>query len=222
MTRVLKFAKIDCMKVWRFFYILLFPVVAMIGEAYQLRVSAIFSVVYFLFTSIVLAALPFRLENTEESGFLQLLPARPGEQVMGHFLFGLILNLGGFALGMLCAFVVRAINPAASVFSSEEMRIAGLYPALLGVALIFTGIEALLMTALRFHSVHAAQLVRILPAFVFLFGINRVINESTAKLADTLRTLSGVGGLAALGVCLLAFAVLAWISGRISARRGQS
>ena len=222
MTHALKFTRIDLMKVWRFFYILVFPIIAVIGEASKLRVSAIFSVIYCLFTSIVLAAMPFKLESPAESGFLQLLPARPGEQVLGHFLFGLFMNLAGFALGMLCAFIPRLINPAAAAFSLENMRITGFYPAMLGIALVFTGAQALVMTAIRFRGVHADQLMRMLPAFVFLFGVNRLAIEGTTDLASALRALSGTGGLTALGACLLAFAALAWISRCISAARGQS
>lgn len=222
MTRALKFARIDLMKVWRFFYVLVFPIIAVFAEAGKLKVSAIFSVVYCLFTGIVLSAMPFRLESTTESGFLQLLPAKPGEQVLGHFLFGLFLNLAGFALGIVCAFLPRIVNPAAAVFGLEGMRITGFYPAMLGIALIFTGAQALVMTAMRFHSVHAAQLMRMLPAFVFLFGVNRVAIEGTTDIAATLRALSGAGGLAALGICLLVFAALAWISRCISVARGQS
>lgn len=222
MTRVLKFAKIDLLKVWRFFYVLLLPVVAVLIEAKKLQVSALFSVSYCLFTSIVLAAMPFRLERAEESGFLQLLPARPGEQVLGHFLFGFMVNLAGFALGLLCAMLARAVNPSVALFSAEGTPITGFYPVLLGVSLVFTGVEALLMTALRFRSMHAAQLMRVLPAFVFLFGLDRLAIDSTTEFAVALRALSGPGGLAALGACLLAFAALAIISSRISAARGQS
>lgn len=220
--RVLKFTKIDAIKVWRFLYILLFPVIAVFANAREPDGSAVFGVIYCLFVGIVLAAMPFRLESPEESGFLQLLPAKPGEQVLGHFLFGLLNNLAGFALGLLCTFIAHAINPAARLFTLEGMPVTGLYPVLLGVALVFTGAEALLMTTFRFHNLHADQLLRILPAFVFLFGMNSLATNGDAPGRDALLFLSGAGGYAALGVCLAIFLALALLAAGISRKRGQS
>ncbi len=225
MTRALKFAKVDFLKVWRFFYILLFPVFAVLMEARDPRSPAIASVFYCLFASIVLAAIPFKLESVAESGFLQLLPARPGELVLGHFLFGFVTNLAGFALGLLCTLLAHAIHPAAALFTLGGRTIAGFYPALLGVALVFTGAEALMMTVMRFRSVHADQLMRTLPGMVFLIGIHRLATDSPAGASGVIGSfsgLSGLGGLAVLGVCLLAFAALSCIAGRISVARGQS
>lgn len=76
------------------------------------------------------------------------------------------------------------------------------------------------MTVMRFHSVQVDQLMRTLPGFVFLIGIHRFA-ENTPDITGALTAISGIGGLAALGACLLAFAALAWIGNRISAARGQ-
>ena len=221
MVRAVKFAKIDFIKLWPFSYMLLFPIIAtMIGnrEPGALAISGVF---YCLFASIILAAMPFKVEHAAESGFLQLLPAKPGEQVLGHFLCGLVANLAGFTLGMLCAFASHACNPAAALFMLEGRSIAGLYPALLGLSLVFTGAQALMMTVLRYHSVHIDNLMRTVPGFIFLIGIHRFA-ESTPDIAGMILGLSGIGGLVALVLGVLVFAVLACIGRGISASRGQS
>ncbi|MBR1820087.1 MAG: ABC-2 transporter permease [Clostridia bacterium] len=222
MMRVLKFARVDLIKTWKFFYILFFPMLTVLLLARDPKLPAMFGVAYCLFVSIVLAAMPFNTEDRSESGFLQLLPAKPGEQILGHFLFGLGANLAGFALGLISAAVAHAIVPSAALFSIDGAAVTGFYPALLGVALLITGLEALLLTVFRFQSVHAQQLMRIAPAFVFFFAMNSLAVDSGAAGRNMLLALGGGAGFAALAACLLAFLALAGIAAGISRAREQS
>lgn len=220
--RVLKFTKVDLIKTRKFYYILLFPMLTVFLLARDPKMPAMFGVAYCLFVSIVVAALPFNTEAQNESGFLQLLPAKPGEQILGHFTFGLCANLVGFVLGIISAMVAHAIVPGASLFSLNGASIEGFYPLLLGIALLFTGLESLLMTLFRFQNIHAAQLMRTVPAFIFFFGMNSLATNGDAPGRDALLFLSGAGGYAALGVCLATFLALALLAAGISRKRGQS
>ena len=215
--RVLKFAHLDYLKTSRLNYmLLLFPILAAVMLLASADGSALFAVGYCLFAGIVLAAFPYNLTSESERGFLQMLPAKPGEAVLGHFLYGLCMVLAAFAVGMVAVVICHFVQPSLEILRVDGADISGLYPALIGVALLFTGLQSLLMTALRLENIHLAQILRIVPAFVFFFGFNKGL--------DMTETMPGFGigpGLAALGVCLAVYGVLALISRVISVRREE-
>ena len=215
--RVLKFAHVDYIKTCRFNYLLLlFPCLAIAMLLASANGSALFSVGYCLFGGIVLAAFPYNMTSEAERGFLQMLPARPGEDVLGHYLFGAGVVLVSFVVGILAVLICHWIRPALEVFRADGADISGLYPAVLGAALLFTGIQDLLMTVLRFENIHLAQLLRIVPAFIFFFGFNSGLDHAES-MPDF-----GLGpGAIVLVICLAFFAILAFASRAIVIRRGD-
>ncbi len=215
--RILKFAHLDYLKTSRMNnMLLLFPILAAVVLLASADGSALFAVGYCLFAGIVLAAFPYNLTSESERGFLQMLPARPGEAVLGHFLYGLCMVLVSFAVGMLAVVICHLVRPALTILRVDGTDVSGLYLALIGVALLFTGLQSLLMTALRLENIHLAQIIRIVPAFVFFFGFNKGL-DMTEAMPDF-----GIGpGLAALGACLGIYGLLALISRAITIRRGE-
>ena len=215
--RVLKFAYVDYVKTSRYNYLLLmFPLIALAMLLASESASAPFGVAYCLFAGIVLAAFPYNMTSESERGFLQMLPAKPGEAVLGHYLFGLLMILAAFLSGVAAILIARLISPDMGLLRIGERDISGAYPALLGASLLFAGVQDLLLTALRLENAHLAHLLRIVPAFVFFFGVNAGI-DSVKEMPD----LTIGPGLAVLGICLALYVLLAVISRAVSVRRGD-
>ena len=211
MTRVLKFMKVDLRRIRRFLWIALFPVIAVVVMATDGEVSPMFGLVYCLFCAIFVSGMPYNIEKPEEMGFLQMLPARPGEQIYGHYLFGFLAVLAAVVVGLLCGLGVSA------VFSRS---LSGVDPnlclALIGGALLLVGLEYLLLTVFRFNSMQAMQLLRTVPPLVFFFVIARLSKSFSFEIE-----LPRLNGAVILIVCAAGYALLAAISGRVAGARGQ-
>ncbi len=215
--RILKFAHVDYLKTRRLNYLLLiFPLLAVAFLVTSVDSRALFAVAYCLFAGIILAAFPFSVSSNAERGFLQMLPSKPGEPILGHYLYGFFMILVSFLVGIAAVLIARIIHPELEILRLGGADVTGIYLLLPGIALLFTGVEALLLTALRFENAHIASLLRIIPAFVFFYGFN-----SGAKNVQGLPD-CGVGeGLAAAGICIGIFLILALVSRAISVRRGE-
>jgi len=216
--RMLKFARVDYMKCRRFgFILILFPALSAIMMIVEPDSPVLFSITYCLFAGIILSSFPFNMESREERGFVQMLPARPGELVWGHYAFGLLVLLATFLLGIASLMIARIFVPSIRLFSMDGEDLRPLYPAVLGIAVVFVGLQNLLFTVLRFENAHLAQIFRIVPAFVFFFGMSNGYKESMS-FPDLLNGLPGVGILA---VCFAVFLLLGCVSSFISIRKWE-
>ena len=215
--RILKFAKVDYLKTARYNYLLLgFPLLAVFILVTSMDSQALFAMAYCLFAGIILAAFPINISSETERGFLQMLPSKPGELILGHYLYGFLMILAAFLTGVLALAAAKLLHPVLQILRIGGVDVSGVYPVMLGIALVFTGLEDLLLTALRFENAHLTQLLRIVPAFIFFFGFNSA-SHKVMELPD----FSTMTGLAALGVCLLLYAVFALAGRAISIRRGE-
>lgn len=164
-----KYMKIDFLKVRRFLWMLLVPFFALFFVIGKPDVSMVFSIGYGMFIGMLFCEFPFNSEQEQEVGFLKMLPSRNGDDIRGHFLFGLVILPLYFALGFLVAGIGKLINPEISVFSWNGQNICGIYLAMFGVSFAMTGIEYLLFTIFRYSSAQMLQILRVVPALVFFF-----------------------------------------------------
>lgn len=218
--RILKFLHTDFLKVRHSIWALALALISAILLIRNPEYPALFAVAYGVFVSMVFASFPYNAEQEAERGFLQMLPAKPGEQIWGHYLFGLLTVVSGLLLGLFSVLIARAVVPAVSWLTREELL--GFCPILLGLSLLMVGLEDLLLTVFRFDNLRVTQLFRIVPAFIFFFFASS-ITDSLPDAADGSFLLNlGNQGLCILALCALLFWLTGYISARISAARGQS
>lgn len=219
MRRVWNFAVVDFLKVRRFAFVILFPALGAVLMIMDPSASGLFAVMYSLFGGIILSSFPYNMESEDEKGFLQMLPSRPGELVLGHFLFAALTVTVFFVLGLAAILVAHWFVPALDIRTLDGMDISGVYLMLLGVGLVVAGIQNLLMTVFRFENVHLMQLMRIVPAFVFFFALNSA-GDALAEQEGGLQrmALAGGAGWIVLLLCLVVFVLLALAAAAISRR----
>ncbi len=216
--RILKYALVDCLKCRRMgFLMILFPVLAVVMVTMSSKMPTLLAVSYCLFAGIIFSTYAFSMESRDERGFLQMLPSRPGEIILGHFLFGLLSAVLFFLLGLAALCVSKLLIPRMEVFTVQGVSIAGLYPALLAAAIVFVGAQDVMLTFLRYEKAVLLQLIRIVPAFVFFYLFNAEMDNNKGMYGP-FGLLPGLGILAA---SLAVFVVLAFVSRTIAVRRGE-
>ena len=218
--RILKFVHVDFLKVRSSLWILLLCLLGVVFLIYSPEISPLFAVGYGIFIAMVFATFPYNAENVEETGFLQMLPAKPGEQVAGHFVFSAAVVLLGFVLGFLAALLARALVPAVQPLTSRELT--GFCLIMIAVSLVFVGAEDLMLTVFRFNSMRVSQFLRIIPAFLFFFAFNALPDSLPAAADGSMLLFISAQGPVVLLFGLLLFLLCALISVRIAARRAQS
>ncbi len=216
--RVLKFLKIDCLKMKSLWIALFFPLLSIFILITSDVPNLLFAAGYCLFAGIIYATFPFTGENPQENGFLMMLPSKPGEDILGHFLFGFLAVTAALFLGLFSIFVSGLIN---SNVRNTPLP-TGFILVLYGAAVIFVGLEELLLTVFRYESIRAVQLIRIVPAFVYFFAANAVMDRLQAQQtpsfagAGTLPVSVGAGFFAA---ALVVYIILTMIAVRIVLKR---
>ena len=215
--RIYNYFLTDCYKIKRYGFLAIFPVLAIVMTVWDGDADPVFAFAYCLFAGIFVAVLPFNSELKSESGFLQMLPSKPGEPILGHFLFGyaaiLIAALGGI-LSILISHLIRPEIPVPFIGSKS---LTGMCIMLTGIAFLFAAIEELVCTMFRFESVQMTGFVRLLPAFVFFFGANRVTDMPAAS-GGLPAGILGISLIVFLG-CTLIYAGIAFAASRIQAGR---
>jgi hypothetical protein len=211
--RILKFAKTDLLQIKRMIWALLFPVYALIillttDEGFTLPAFS-----YCLFAAIILCTVPLSGKSASETGFLDLLPGKKGEQTKGHFLFALLLLLLFGVLALAAIAIAHLIRPTI-VFDS-----AALYLSLTGVALLFAAVEILILSLFHSDNTRAIAILRMAPAFLFWFGgmmLKDLIPDIVTRILsrDTLQI-----GLIIFGICLLLYALLAQLCSTLISRQ---
>lgn len=220
MTRILKYTKTDILRtkssLWIFAICLVGVMVAISGRDN----SYLFCYLYSLFISIVISEQPYQNERVEDRGFLRMLPSKPGEEILGHFLYSYLSVIVGAVIGFIGIASVRLIHPDAIVLvqaGSHDIR--GIYLILLGFAELIAGVSAFLLSIFRYQNVYVLVFFRLFPAFVFFFCINSIMDASIISTDKILKLFTIPSGLLALLICTVLFIVLAVIAGKIDGKK---
>lgn len=217
--RIFKFAKADFLMCYRKMGIMLaFPafiiIIVLFGnDNLAGELSAVFTLLYCLFAGIILSSLPFQEVSSEYQGFLRMLPARDGDPVRGHFLFSFLLLVLCTLLSILTICVEILIKPSVSFDQ------AWLFPLFWGGALLMACIENSAMCFFHTDSVQALQIVRMLPGFIYFFGIMFALEKTPSFIPKLLSLLTPVNCIIAMAVCIIIFIAVAEICTRITLRR---
>lgn len=209
MTRIAKFARIDFMRIRNYKWIVLFPILAIVIFLAQSDTSPLYLLSYCIFAGIIFSTIPCSVESPSEAGFLQMLPARPGEQQKGHFLFAFLFTLLSYLSGFACVLICHLIRPNFQIFMANGINIRNTYLMILSTALLFVGIQTFVLSILRFKSAQAMALLRMVPAFIFLFGISGIFDTDPEVIESSLRTLHQLNGGIILGISLVIYIILA-------------
>ena len=216
----LKFLKIDLIRVKKFWYVLFLPLFILfffLGK--DSHTPALFGLCYCLFIGMIFSSFPANSEVKGERGFLQMLPAKPGSDIKGHFLFAAFCIALFTVISCIILTVVKLIRPGFDLFEISGRDMSGFYPIAIGFALLVAGIELLLLTIFRYKSLQVQQLLRIIPAFIFFFGMSSVSDRAQEMRLPELSYGLGKGCMALFIACIVIFVVLAEVSSRITAAK---
>ena len=219
MTRIFKFAKIDFLRIRSFKWIALFPLLAIVIFLAQPDTSPLYILGYCLFAGIIFSTVPSSMESATEVGFLQMLPTLPGEQQKGHFLFGMLFTLLAFLAGIVSILICHLLRPSVQMFSADGWNLFDLYLIILGVSLVFVGIQTFVLSILRFKSAQAMAILRMIPAFIFLFGISGLFGEDGITTEGSIQLLTRINGIMVLVICLVLYLILAELAAIIATRK---
>ncbi len=224
--RILKYTLIDFLKVKKKLgiFLLLVPACALFMGAESGAMNTM-AVMYCLFAGIIIAGMPYYYEKSEEMGFFFLLPGRTEEQILGHFLFGSLSLLAGLGLGIFCSCVSSLFhtehdtgNTLLKSISGNEPGMSELILLLFGAGLICVAVQDFFCTLFRFESVQVMNIMRILPGFIFFFGLSMLLNYGAKTPAEILKFLFS-HSIEAFLSCLAAFLLTAFLSSMIAKAR---
>ena len=216
MKRILKFAKIDIFRVKRYMWMILFPLIAVFWGVSEPESGPVFSMMYCLFAGIILSSMPISAQGEHEKGLLGMLPARPGEAVYGHYLFGGVVLFIGMLLGFVSIVIASLIQPKIILAEFLGKDFISIFILLFGGALVMNGLQLLILLLFRTSSMQVMQLIRLAPGFLFFFGSSFLWDGNAPQLLMTLLRSGGV----ILLICVLLYILLAWIAAKLVVRRG--
>ncbi|MBR2258835.1 MAG: ABC-2 transporter permease [Blautia sp.] len=220
--RTFKFAKIDLMRVkkMKLWILALFPVISVILTMNN-NSTPYFGLFYCVFGGMILGTLPFNLETREEAGFVRMLPSKPGDQVLGHFIFGFCTVFVCILLGVGSLAAARLLDHSFSRQLLSGRELIGASCLTFALCLVCLAAGDLIFTVTRFETVKGMTIVRIIPPFLFLFGANFLLETDQGLLRTILELLLWGNGLAALAVSIVLFCIVAVIAARISAAKWE-
>lgn len=140
---------------------------------------------YLFFIALILAVYPFTMEQTSESGFINMLPGKSRDRVAGRFLYGGILYAFSLILGTVLI-MVRNRHDGQEMFEGISLLAAAA-----GMSLILGMLQNILMYAIgKGKSQQLMAVIRLVPAFVMFFGVTvlleRIKDGSTSILSYVL------------------------------------
>lgn len=224
--RVLKYTLVDFLKVKNKLgiFFLLVPACALFMGAGS-KVMGTMAVVYCLFAGIIIAGMPYYYEKSEEMGFFYLLPGRTEEQVFGHFLFGSLSLLAGLGLGVFCYYASSLFHAGHGTgenllegISANGSGMAEILVLLFGAGLICVAVQDFFCTLFRFESVQVMNLMRMIPGFIFFFGLSMLLANGDKTPQEMLQFLFS-HSIEAFLFCLAAFLLTAFLSSMIAKSR---
>ena len=222
--RILKYTMVDFFKIKRKIWIMaVLVMICALCLGSSSSSALVTSLIYCLFAGIIVGGMPYYYEKAEEMGLFFLLPGKTEEQIYGHFFFGFLSVLGGLLIGLLCWGIGSIFHLSHGFFEiaglsgiSEAFKLSLL---LFGAGLFCVAIQDLLCTIFRFESVQVMNVLRILPGFVFFFGLSTfAASEGSEKLIRIVHFLFSHSGVVFLAF-LFFFCLIAYISSQIAKSR---
>ena len=210
--RIIKFAKLDILKLKRNWILLLFPFVSLAFlHSNQLMGVPVGVVAYAAFAGIVAATTPFEVDRREESGFIRNLPSKPGEGTLGRFFFGFLMMVWMLGVEMVTFAVASFFIKDVVFFSPLAFKI---YACIFGAALVFSGLQTCVFALLRLKNMQAQSIIRLVVPFLFFFGASTLLVDTDINsMKDAVEMFFAHGGaliVFAAGILLhfiMAFAV---------------
>ena len=228
---MIKHTKIDIIRNMKSFYLLLLPIIVMIITGLRGNGSKdLFWIGYFIFFALVFSTMPFHQEKREEKGFLSMLPSRPGDDIRGHYIYGLLLILASGLVAIVCLLLVPKI--LSNNINETLPKIVLLF---IGLAILMLGIQNLLLTVFRYASATAMVFLRLFPGFILLMLISIIPTDApndasldadgaamnSASLGVfSAESISWTMSIAVLAVGIAVFFILMQIAANMSRRQG--
>lgn len=216
--RILKFAKTDLLKQKQFWWMLLFPAMAVFMG---LRDAGIyFAVVYCVFVGIIVSVIPFSAEAKQESGFLGMLPSKPGELILGHCAFGFFTIVVFFLEGLLAGGVILLLRPEGRTVLSDLPQVLGFCGIIFACGLFITGVQEVFWSLFRFQNPQVMALLRMLPGFLFFFlGSSFFGDMETISTSSISQALMRANGPAAALAGIAVYILLSLLASRVARDR---
>lgn len=180
--RAIQFCKVDLIRCKsQLKFLLVFSILALwLGLVTDAGVM--FSFVYMIFAGIILSGQPFMIEQTSESGFLNMLPGSKKERVAGRYLMSLSFLLFGAIVGALIVVIINVLQKT----TTEGLEI--MIPLALGVGMLCIALQNILLYAIgKGKSQQMIGIIRMIPGFVVFFaglGIAEEIMENPAQYTN--------------------------------------
>ena len=223
--KALHFLKIDYVKtkqqmLFTPVFLLLIVIIMIVPDSDIREYSAVVPFSYMVFMMIIFSCSPFGSCRSEETGFLQLLPATTRDRVAGRFLYGMSLIMIAVVLGAGALAAFRLFG-----FQSSAMDIP--------LCLIALAVGIFIMTAeyvfFYLFGEKTAQnllgIIRVLPGMCFFFvtaNLSKEIMKEPEKLQQFMETvgrnLNLIGGIA-LAASLIMFVAAIGLCAAITDKR---
>ncbi|MCM1246117.1 MAG: ABC-2 transporter permease [Roseburia sp.] len=155
-------------------FLVVFPLFAIIiGASSE---DLLFTISYMCFGVMIVSTTPFFLENKNMSSFIQLLPGNDRDKVVGRYTGFLAMLFADVIIGVVACAVL-------DVFGYQIIQNGNMYisAAVIAVSVIVGSLQFIIFYATgREKSEQWLNILRIIPAFLFFFGTNYII-ESLEK-----------------------------------------
>lgn len=221
MTRIVKFAKIDFLRIKKYWWIILFPLLSIAVYLAEPERAPLFVLSYCLFAAIIFTTIPLSVETPSEIGFLRMLPSRPGERQKGHFLFSFLFDTVAFGVGFISMLVCRLVNPTVEIFTFNGINLHWVYLMLFGLSLIIIGIQNMGFCIFHAKNAQVMAIFRMVPGFIFLFGTSALYDSDSSFLQDAVVNIFRMNGIVFLIICILIFLALGQITAVVSERKSR-
>lgn len=219
MKSAVKYLKVDWIRSRSQFklmvFFLFFSVMFMINSP-----ASIVGSCYLFFVALILGVYPFTIEQTSESGFINMLPGRSRDRVAGRFLYGGVLYAFSFVLGSVLI-MIRNVREDKGVLEGIFLLVAAA-----GISLFLGAIQNILMYVIgKGKSQQLMGLIRMVPAFIMFFGatvlLDRIEDGNTSILSYVLEHKEMLS-YATLGVGIVLYITGVYVSTAIVERKDFS
>ena len=174
--RIIKFAKLDLLKLKRNWILLLFPLISLAFiSSNQILGVPVGAMAYAAFAGIAAATIPFEADRNSESGFIRNLPSKPGERTMGRFFFGFLMMVWMIGVEMIVFAFASPFMKGNEFFSPIAFRI---YACIFGVAMVFSGIQTIVYAICRVKNLQLQSIIRLAVPSLFFFGASAFMTKT--------------------------------------------
>ena len=220
MKKMTRFLKIDLLQLSGIKFFIILPVLfSLLTLRKPESFSSYMGLYYSLFSGLIIASLPFEGEKKAERGFLQMLPTKGPERIQSHFLFGFLLEIFFFLEGYLSMALVHFIRPGIPLLPLNGKGGTLLF---LGISLLFIALQDLSWTCLRFQNTTAQVIVRLLPPFIFFFGLLFLRDNDREGILPLQEALDSVPAVLFFLVSIVIFYLISLLASHISMKKGQA